>query len=50
MESQFKALNDSGRTLYAHRTCATDTDQVEQILASVTDTIIAGSLKSSGIR
>jgi hypothetical protein len=51
IETQFKSLNENPKkTLYVHRTCATDTKQVESVIASVLDTIMSKSLKDSGVQ
>jgi len=43
-----KTAND--KTIYVHRTCATDTKQVQVVIDSVVDTIIQDSLRKMGIK
>ncbi|CAJ0586108.1 unnamed protein product, partial [Mesorhabditis spiculigera] len=50
MEKRFLHLNaDPDKMLYIHITCATDTNQVQLVLTSVTDMIIAENFKQTGV-
>uniref|UniRef100_A0A914YF88 Uncharacterized protein n=1 Tax=Panagrolaimus superbus TaxID=310955 RepID=A0A914YF88_9BILA len=47
---KFEQLNRSSqREIYAHHTCATDTQQVQFVLDACLDMIIAKNLKSMGL-
>lgn len=50
IEEKFESVNTNvDRTLYVHRTCATDTGQVQHILDSVTDMILARLMNDLGM-
>uniref|UniRef100_A0A914XHV7 Uncharacterized protein n=1 Tax=Plectus sambesii TaxID=2011161 RepID=A0A914XHV7_9BILA len=49
IQDQLEAQNDTPeKTIYMHLTCATDTNQVQIVIDSVIDTIIAQNLKGPG--
>ena len=48
-ESLFLSLNRSGKPIYVHRTCATDTQSMRFVLSAVTDLVIQQNLKKSGL-
>jgi hypothetical protein len=50
IQDQIEAQNDiPEKTIYMHLTCATDTNQVQIVIDSVIDTIIAQNLKGAGL-
>jgi hypothetical protein len=50
IESVFHDLKASStKEIYSHFTCATDTENIKFVFASVTDTIIKANLKSCGL-
>jgi guanine nucleotide-binding protein G(o) subunit alpha len=50
IKHEYKALNRSGgKEIYCHLTCATDTQNVQFVLAAVTDIIITNSLSGAGL-
>jgi hypothetical protein len=50
LREKFCALNHSpqSKTIYAHATCATDTENVKKVFAAVKDIILQGKLTTSG--
>lgn len=48
-EDIFLSLNRTNKPIYAHRTCATDTQGMRFVLTAVTDMIIQQNLKKSGL-
>lgn len=50
IEEQFKSrFRSSGRSLYVHRTCATDTNAMKFVIASVSDMILMENMKWAGM-
>lgn len=50
LRHKFKKLNRrSGREIYAHITCATDTENVKFVFNAVKDTVFSGGLKGVGM-
>uniref|UniRef100_A0A914Q336 Uncharacterized protein n=1 Tax=Panagrolaimus davidi TaxID=227884 RepID=A0A914Q336_9BILA len=49
LKNQFSKLYRNKQKLYIHETCATDTNQVQQVFNSVIDTIIQENLKDTGM-
>lgn len=50
IRSAFESMNEGPqRKIYSHRTCATDTRQVEHVINSVMDSIIAKNLCGAGM-
>jgi hypothetical protein len=51
IQKQFESQNDNPKKkLYVHRTCATDTKQVEAVIGSVLASILANNMKEMGIQ
>ena len=49
IKKKFDSVNDDpNKTIYKHETCATDTNQVKQILDSVMDMITKANLHANG--
>ena len=49
IKKKFNSVNGNpNKTIYKHETCATDTNQVKQILDSVLDMIVNLNLQNSG--
>jgi len=50
LREKFCSLNHSpqSKTIYAHATCATDTENVKKVFAAVKDIILQGKLRTSG--
>jgi hypothetical protein len=50
MMHKFKKLNRrTGREIYTHTTCATDTENVKKVFVAVKDTLISKAMKSGGV-
>lgn len=50
IEEQFKSrFRSSGRSLYVHRTCATDTKAMKFVISSVSDMILMENMKWAGM-
>ncbi|CAJ0939191.1 unnamed protein product, partial [Mesorhabditis belari] len=49
LKKQFRKLNKRQKKVYTHETCATDTSQVQVVIASVIDTIIQENLRDTGM-
>lgn len=50
LSQRFEKLNrNADKNIYVHETCATDTNQVQLVMDSVTDSIIQQSLQSYGL-
>lgn len=49
LKAKFLSLNHSKLNIYPHYTCATDTQQIETVLAAVRETILSKALKDTGI-
>lgn len=50
IEKKFKSVADNKeKNIYPHRTCATDTEQVQYVLDAVLDTILSSKLKGCGL-
>uniref|UniRef100_A0A7E4WCR5 G-protein alpha subunit n=1 Tax=Panagrellus redivivus TaxID=6233 RepID=A0A7E4WCR5_PANRE len=50
IQKRFEAqIRNKNKMIYTHLTCATDTDQVQFLLNSVTDMIIAENFKQTGV-
>ncbi len=48
-QNLFLSRNKTNKPIYVHSTCATDTTQMDSVLAAVTDMITRESLKMSGL-
>ena len=47
---KFMAMDrEPNRRIYMHQTCATDTNQVQLVIDSVVDTVIAKNLRGTGM-
>ena len=50
MVKKFTGLNQSSeKQVYAHFTCATDTNQIKFVMAAVNDIILRGNLRDVGL-
>ena len=49
ISDQFEACKKSDKSLYIHETCATDTNQLQMVLDSVTDVIIQVTARETGL-
>lgn len=49
LKAKFLSFNYSKLNIYPHYTCATDTQQIETVLAAVRETILSKALKDTGI-
>lgn len=49
LENMILKLNRTRKSIYVHRTCATDTDAMKFVLNAVTDMMIEQNLKQSGL-
>ncbi|XP_077982107.1 guanine nucleotide-binding protein G(o) subunit alpha-like [Glandiceps talaboti] len=50
IQAQFESMNKSTtKEIYAHMTCATDTNNIQFVFDAVTDTIIANNLRGCGL-
>jgi hypothetical protein len=49
LKRQFQKLYRNKQKLYIHETCATDTDQLNQVFGAVLDTIVQENLKDTGM-
>jgi len=49
IQKQFTSQAKGGKDVYAHLTCATDTNNIQVVFDAVTDTIIKNNLKDAGL-
>ncbi|PIC26776.1 hypothetical protein B9Z55_019250 [Caenorhabditis nigoni] len=50
IDSKYRAMADNkDKNIYVHKTCATDTHQVQYVLDAVLDTILSSKLKGCGL-